>query len=203
MDGLGGKPQATVIGTGIVTSAVNAALANGMAAHGDETDDSHLRGRFHPGCGIVPAALATAELAGRSGNDLLCAVALGYDSGAPRYVGTDATLALIGDAADYRFGDQTAVSVGATVRAAYTFTPELSLQFYTQLFAASVHYGPFFVCPKVGFRERVDIDALIPAGAPATNPDSEQATLNVNLVLRWEYRLGSTLFCFVHHVVMH
>jgi 2-methylcitrate dehydratase PrpD len=82
VDGLGGRPQATVVGTGIVTSTVNAALANGMAAHGDETDDSHLRGRFHPGCGIVPAALATAELAGRSGSDLLRAVALGYDIGA-------------------------------------------------------------------------------------------------------------------------
>ncbi len=82
VDGLGGRPQATVVGTGILTSTVNAALANGMAAHGDETDDSHLRGRFHPGCGIVPAALATAELAGRSGSDLLRAVALGYDIGA-------------------------------------------------------------------------------------------------------------------------
>ena len=82
VDTLGGKPQATVIGTPIVTSSVNAALANGMAAHGDETDDSHLAGRFHPGCGIVPAALATAELAGRSGNDVLRAVALGYDIGA-------------------------------------------------------------------------------------------------------------------------
>jgi 2-methylcitrate dehydratase PrpD len=79
---LGGKPQATVVGTGILTSSVNAALANGMAAHGDETDDSHLLGRFHPGCGIVPAALATAEVAGRSGNDVLRAVALGYDIGA-------------------------------------------------------------------------------------------------------------------------
>jgi len=58
VDGLGGKPQATVVGTGILTSTVNAALANGMAAHGDETDDSHLKARFHPGCGIVPAALA-------------------------------------------------------------------------------------------------------------------------------------------------
>jgi 2-methylcitrate dehydratase PrpD len=75
VDGLGGKPQATVIGTQILTSAVNAALANGMAAHGDETDDSHLRGRFHPGCGIVSAALAAAELADCSGADLLRAVA--------------------------------------------------------------------------------------------------------------------------------
>ena len=82
VDSLGGKPQATVIGTGILTSTVNAALANGMSAHGDETDDFYLRGRFHPGCGIVPAALATAELAGRNGNELLRAVALGYDIGA-------------------------------------------------------------------------------------------------------------------------
>ena len=82
VESLGGKPQATVIGTSILTSSVNAALANGMAAHGDETDNSHLRGRFHPGCGIVPAALATAELAERSGNDVLRAVALGYDIGA-------------------------------------------------------------------------------------------------------------------------
>jgi 2-methylcitrate dehydratase PrpD len=82
VDSLGGKPQATVVGTGILTSTVNAALANGMSAHGDETDDSHLLGRFHPGCGIVPAALATAEIAGRSGNDVLRAVALGYDIGA-------------------------------------------------------------------------------------------------------------------------
>jgi 2-methylcitrate dehydratase PrpD len=81
VEALGGNPQATVVGTSILTSSVNAALANGMAAHGDETDDSHLRGRFHPGCGIVPAALATAEFADRSGNDLLRAVALGYDIG--------------------------------------------------------------------------------------------------------------------------
>ncbi len=119
---------------------------------------------------------------------------VGYDSGAPRYVGSDVTLPLIGNPTDYRFGVQTAVSTGATVRAAYTFTPELSLQFYTQLFLAKVNYGPFFVFPKQSFRERVDIGALIPAGAPVTTPDTEQATLNVNLVLRWEYRLGSTLF---------
>ncbi|HZP77049.1 MAG TPA: MmgE/PrpD family protein [Pseudolabrys sp.] len=82
VDTLGGKPQATVAGTRMLTSSINAALANGMAAHGDETDDSHLRGRFHPGCGIVPAALACAELANRSGAELLRAIALGYDIGA-------------------------------------------------------------------------------------------------------------------------
>src|SRR4030088_2814090 len=68
---LGGRPEATVIGTHIVTSAVNAALANGMMGHADETDDSHLAGRFHPGCGIVPAALAVAEQAGLGGPGLI------------------------------------------------------------------------------------------------------------------------------------
>ena len=78
---LGGTPEATLIGTPLVVPAESAALANGMAGHADETDDSHLRGRFHPGCGIVPAALAVAELQDRSGADFLRAVALGYDIG--------------------------------------------------------------------------------------------------------------------------
>ncbi len=39
-------------------------------------------GRFHPGCGVVPAALATGEPPGRSGHDLLRAVTLAYDVGA-------------------------------------------------------------------------------------------------------------------------
>ena len=78
----GGRRQATVAGARFLTSTVNAAQANGMCAHADESDDSHLRGRFHPGCAVVPAALAAAELAGRDGPSLLRAVALGYDIGA-------------------------------------------------------------------------------------------------------------------------
>jgi 2-methylcitrate dehydratase PrpD len=37
--GLGGEPQASVIGTSFRTTTVNAALANAMCAHSDETDD--------------------------------------------------------------------------------------------------------------------------------------------------------------------
>jgi 2-methylcitrate dehydratase PrpD len=80
-DSLGGKPQATVIGTNLLTSPVVAAFANGMMAHSDETDDTNPAGPFHPGCGTVPAALATGEMAGRTGNDMLRAVTLGYDVG--------------------------------------------------------------------------------------------------------------------------
>jgi 2-methylcitrate dehydratase PrpD len=78
---LGGNREASVIGSRILTTAVNAALANGMLAHADETDDSHAPSLTHPGCGIVPAALAMAERQHRSGTALLGAVALGYDVG--------------------------------------------------------------------------------------------------------------------------
>jgi 2-methylcitrate dehydratase PrpD len=54
---LGGTKEAAVAGSRLVTSAVNAALANGMLAHADETDDSHQAALMHPGCAIVPAAL--------------------------------------------------------------------------------------------------------------------------------------------------
>jgi 2-methylcitrate dehydratase PrpD len=78
---LGGVREACVIGSNIITTAVNAALANGMLAHADETDDSHALSLTHPGCGIVPAALAMAERERRNGAALLRAVVLGYDIG--------------------------------------------------------------------------------------------------------------------------
>lgn len=78
----GGTGEATLVGSAVRVPAVVAALANGMAAHADETDDSHLGGRFHPGCGIVPAAFAVAEAHGATGAELLRAVVLGYDVGA-------------------------------------------------------------------------------------------------------------------------
>ncbi len=76
---LGGTREAGLVAGRFRTTAVNAALANGMAAHADETDDSHPASLTHPGCAVVPAALAMAERQGCSGEDLLRAVALGYD----------------------------------------------------------------------------------------------------------------------------
>jgi len=75
----GGAPEASIVGTRQRTSAVNAALANGMLAHADETDDSHAPSRTHPGCAVVPAALAIAERMHASGEAFLRAVVLGYD----------------------------------------------------------------------------------------------------------------------------
>jgi 2-methylcitrate dehydratase PrpD len=81
----GAKGEATVVGTALTASPIDAALANGVMAHADETDDSHNASRSHPGSSIVPAALATAERFGIDGAHFLRAVALGYDVG-PRIV---------------------------------------------------------------------------------------------------------------------
>jgi 2-methylcitrate dehydratase PrpD len=75
----GGVPEASIVTTTIRTSAVNAALVNGMFGHADETDDFEPITKAHPGCAVVPAALAMGKRGKGSGQDLIRAVALGYD----------------------------------------------------------------------------------------------------------------------------
>jgi 2-methylcitrate dehydratase PrpD len=76
---IGGTPVATVVGSELRTDVVTAALANGMCAHADETDDFHVGSITHPGCAVVPAALALAEADKASGAALLRAVVAGYE----------------------------------------------------------------------------------------------------------------------------
>jgi 2-methylcitrate dehydratase PrpD len=76
---LGGKEECSVLGSNLKTTPILAAFGNGMSGHADETDDSNSQ--LHPGCAIVPAALAIAESQDRSGEALLRAVILGYDIG--------------------------------------------------------------------------------------------------------------------------
>src|SRR6185437_5194400 len=76
-----GTGTATVVGTALIAQPIDAALANGMMAHADETDDSHNESRSHPGCAVVPAALAAGEMSGIDGTGLLRSVVLGYDIG--------------------------------------------------------------------------------------------------------------------------
>ena len=77
----GGARVATVVGSDVLTGPIEAALANGVLAHADETDDSHAPSLSHPGCAVVPAALAVGERHGIDGTRFLRAVALGYDVG--------------------------------------------------------------------------------------------------------------------------
>ena len=77
----GGKEISTVVASNTLCGPIEAALTNGVLAHADETDDS-WPGGWHPGCNVVPAALATGEQFAISGSEFLRAVALGYDVGA-------------------------------------------------------------------------------------------------------------------------
>jgi 2-methylcitrate dehydratase PrpD len=76
-----GPGLATIVGASVTAGPVDAALANGVMAHADETDDSHAPSRSHPGCAIVPAAFAAGERFGIDGTRFLRAVTLGYDIG--------------------------------------------------------------------------------------------------------------------------
>ena len=77
----GGEKIATVVASDVLCGPIEAALANGVLAHADETDDSHAPSLSHPGCAVVPAALAVGEQLGIDGTHFLRAVALGYDVG--------------------------------------------------------------------------------------------------------------------------
>jgi 2-methylcitrate dehydratase PrpD len=77
----GGVQEASVLASDVRTTAINAALINGMLAHSDESDDFEPVTKAHPGSATVPAALAMAEKEGRSGTEFIRAVALGYDVG--------------------------------------------------------------------------------------------------------------------------
>ena len=75
----GGERIATVVASSVSCGALEAAFANGVLAHSDETDDDFTTGGAHPGCAVVPAALALGEQFGISGAHFERAVALGYD----------------------------------------------------------------------------------------------------------------------------
>lgn len=108
-----GKGSATIAGTAHTAAPVDAALANGVMAHADETDDSNNAGRWHPGCAVIPAALATAEELGADGTSLLSAVTLGYD------IGTRIILAMFGENAKASYGSSLAThSIAGTFGAA-------------------------------------------------------------------------------------
>jgi 2-methylcitrate dehydratase PrpD len=75
----GGEKVATVVASPIMCGPIEAAFANGELAHSDETDDDFTTGGAHPGCAVVPAALAMGEKFGISGAHFVRSVALGDD----------------------------------------------------------------------------------------------------------------------------
>src|SRR5260370_7169921 len=79
----GGKEIATVVASKIVCGPIEAAFANGVLAHSDETDASHGPSRSHPGVSTVPAGFASGEQYETSGAHFIRAVTLRHHIATP------------------------------------------------------------------------------------------------------------------------
>jgi 2-methylcitrate dehydratase PrpD len=77
----GGQGAATIVASNLLCGPIEAAIVNGALAQADEIDDNYSAGGAHPGCAVVPDALALGEQFGIDGSRFLRAVTLGYDIG--------------------------------------------------------------------------------------------------------------------------
>lgn len=77
----GGVPEATLIGFGARSSALNAALVNGATSHVGEYDDIYRSAIYHPGSPTIAAVLAVAEKLHADGKRLIAGIVAGYEVG--------------------------------------------------------------------------------------------------------------------------
>jgi hypothetical protein len=115
-----------------------------------------------------------------------------WSYGDPRWFETDANP---DGSRTYWLGDLDAREFDVTLRATWAFTPTLTLQGYAQLFVASGHYGPMETIVGTGAHPILPFDGFTPANGPPPNgsPDFREGTINVNLLLRWEYMPGAAV----------
>jgi hypothetical protein len=104
----------------------------------------------------------------------------------------------------YILAPQQARSVSATLRATYSFTPHLTLQAYGQLFTAGITYGAPLRAVAGPGRRSVTLDQLAPArpedqAEVNSSSNERQVGVNLNLILRWEWRTGSTFYLVYAH----
>ncbi len=74
-----GRGASTAVGHKGRFTAIDAALINGTAAHGEDFDDTFEGGPVHAGAPVVPAVLAVAEREGLAGEAVVRAVAVGVE----------------------------------------------------------------------------------------------------------------------------
>jgi len=75
----GGVGESTVIGAGARLPAGWAALAHATLAHCRDFDDTFADSVVHPGSVVVAVALAVGEATGARGDEILTAIAAGYE----------------------------------------------------------------------------------------------------------------------------
>lgn len=132
---------------------------------------------------------------------------LGFARDISQYVGTQ----LVADSPEYILGNLHQTTASVMARLNYTFTPTLSLQLYAQPFVSSGRYAGLKIVNHPSSAIRSDryssIDNLQSDGdanrysgtiggesVALDNPDFNFQQFRSNVVLRWEYRPGSTLF---------
>jgi hypothetical protein len=96
----------------------------------------------------------------------------------------------------FLFGELVTELVSVTLRQQLVVVPRLTFQAYAQLFSAFGRWERFFQAASPD-RAPIRIGDLAPTDV--THPGFHEAGLNVNLVVRWEYRLGSTLYAVYSH----
>jgi len=78
---VGGSPEATIIGYGEKSTALNAALANGTFGHCLDFDDDSSIGAGHLTTCVGPTLIALAEKMKKGGTEILLGFVLGYEIG--------------------------------------------------------------------------------------------------------------------------
>ena len=76
---MGGRPDCTVIGTGLRSSPVNAALANGTMVHVLDYEEAILRRGNHPSNVMFPTVMALGQQKSLPGGEVVAAFAVGCE----------------------------------------------------------------------------------------------------------------------------
>lgn len=149
--------------------------------------------RFHTNGAFTMSVDTSLKVRALPQLELELAPSLSYTSGEPRFY----------DRYDdeYVFGKLDAASLSATLSATYTFLPPLTLQAYAQAFVAFGHYSDLGGVTTSLAAPHIFLADLRPTSLPPgeDEPAFTSGAFNANLVLRWEYRLGSTIFFVYSH----
>jgi len=88
---------------------------------------------------------------------------------------------------DYIYGELDRNVINVTARGTYAFTRDMTLEVYLQPFVA---VGDYYNIRRLAEPKSFEFEPVEITG----NPDFNSKSLRSNVVFRWEYRRGSTLY---------
>ena len=145
------------------------------------------------GGGVTSASTRQIALRALSRLELALLPTAGYESGAPRYVSKDACRRRQ-DPSTYSSARRTRRASARRCARRSPSRPSCRCSGTRSCFSRASTTARFFMVTQPAGGERPPRRPRRRPSQRRSMPDTETATLNVNVVLRWEYRLGSTLF---------